>query len=100
MPEFNYGDIRRLERAGCPIMNLGKLKDNIFSALTGFVAVTANVDEDEADRLLDQHIMGGGEINDMLPDFINALQESAFFKQMVENSQKSQKKAKETVPTE
>lgn len=88
MPEFNFGDIRKLEKAGCPILNLAKLKENVFSALTGFVAVTAGVEEDEADRLLDQHIMGGGDIDTLLPDFLEALQSSPFFKKMLENSQK------------
>ena len=52
MPEFNFGDIRKLEKAGCPILNLAKLKENVFSALTGFVAVTAGVEEAEGKRLL------------------------------------------------
>lgn len=86
IPQFTFGEIRQLEEYGCPIMNLADAQNHLFGTLSAFVAVTAKVDLAEADRLLTQHVMGGGDISEPFVTFINALQDSAFFTKMVEMS--------------
>ena len=97
IPQFTFGEIRQLEEYGCPIMNLADAQNHLFGTLAAFVAVTAGVDLKEADRLLTQHVMGGGDISEPFVQFINALQESAFFTKMVEIAGTPQKTAKKTV---
>ena len=84
MPEFNYGDIRKLEEAGCSLLNFSDIKNHMFGALSAFVAITAGVDNDRADFLIGQHVEGGGDIGELFTQFITALQDSHFFNQMVE----------------
>lgn len=84
MPEFNYGDIRKLEEAGCSLLNFSDIKNHMFGALSAFVAITANVDNDQADFLIGQHVEGGGDIGELFTQYVTALQESHFFNQMVE----------------
>lgn len=86
IPQFTFGEIRQLEEYGCPIMNLADAKNHLFGTLAAFVAVTADVDLPEADRLLTQHVMGGGDIAEPFRQFIEALQASAFFMKMVETA--------------
>lgn len=97
IPQFTFGEIRQLEDYGCPIMNLADAQNHLFGALAAFVAVTAGVDMKEADRLLTQHVMGGGDISEPFITFVNALQESAFFMKMVEMAGKNPQTAKKTV---
>lgn len=97
IPQFTFGEIRQLEEYGCPIMNLADAQNHLFGTLAAFVAVTAGVDMKEADRLLTQHVMGGGDIGEPFVQFINALQESAFFMKMVEMADQKPQTAKKTV---
>ena len=96
IPQFTFGEIRQLEDYGCPIMNLADAQNHLFGTLAAFVAVTAGVDMKEADRLLTQHVMGGGDITEPFITFVNALQESAFFMKMVEMAGKNPQTAKKT----
>lgn len=96
IPQFTFGEIRQLEDYGCPIMNLADAQNHLFGTLAAFVAVTAGVDMKEADRLLTQHVMGGGDISEPFITFVNALQESAFFMKMVEMAGKNPQAAKKT----
>ena len=96
IPQFTFGEIRKLEEYGCPIMNLADAQNHLFGALAAFVAVTADVDMREADRLLTQHVMGGGDISEPFVTFVNALQDSAFFTKMVEMTGQKAQTAKKT----
>lgn len=96
IPQFTFGEIRQLEDYGCPIMNLADAQNHLFGTLAAFVAVTAGVDLKEADRLLTQHVMGGGDISEPFITFVNALQDSAFFTKMVEMTSQKAQTAKKT----
>ena len=91
IPQFTFGEIRQLEEYGCPILNLADAKNHLFGTLAAFVAVTTKTDLVEADRLLTQHVMGGGDISEPFVQFITALQESAFFTKMLEMAGAEQK---------
>lgn len=96
IPQFTFGEIRQLEEYGCPIMNIADAQNHLFGTLAAFVAVTADVDLREADRLLTQHVMGGGDIGEPFVTFVNALQDSAFFTKMVEMTSQKAQTAKKT----
>lgn len=96
VPQFTFGEIRQLEEYGCPIMNLADAQNHLFGTLAAFVAVTAGVDMKEADRLLTQHVMGGGDISEPFVTFVNALQDSAFFMKMVEMADQKTQTTKKT----
>lgn len=92
MPGWNFGDVRKLEASGFSIRELQNPEKNIFTAATAFVAVTANVSIDEADKLIEEHILSGGDIRDMLNDFFTSLSESSFFVAWTKSLSKSQNK--------
>jgi len=90
MPRFGYGDIRKIEECGCSITNFDSLDKHIFGVLNAFVAITCNVNAAEADSLLEQHIMGGGDTADLFQDFMKALYESPFVKKLMEKGQEAE----------
>lgn len=95
MPDWNFGDIRKLESSGFSIMKLKSPDQNIFSALSAFVAVAANVDTDEADALIEAHVENGGDVRALLSDFYTALGASHFFAKMLGTMTNSEASAPE-----
>lgn len=92
MPGWNFGDVRKLEASGFSIRELQNPEKNIFTAATAFVAVVANVSVEEADKLIEDHILSGGDIRDMLNDFYTSLSESSFFVAWTKTLSKTQSK--------
>ena len=58
-------------------------KRQLMLLTTAFVVVVADVDKDEAMRLIEQHVMGGGSITPITKAFMKAMDESDFFKKML-----------------
>lgn len=92
MPDWNFGDIRKLEANGFSIMHFKDPMNHYFAGVSAFVAVVAGVDTDMADELLEAHVENGGSMQDLFADFIASVQASAFFGKMMENAAKAEKK--------
>ena len=92
MPGWSFRDIRKLEASGLDMTRIQNPQQNIFSSLAAFVAVTADVDVDEADALVESHVEGGGDVRDLLSDFYASLGASPFFLKMMENMTKENPK--------
>ena len=95
-PEFTFRDIKELEAKGFSLIKFVNPEENSLSMLSALVAVTAQVDEEEADRLIEQHIYGGGNPYDLLKQLMSALAASPFFKKMLENMSKGQEKTEKS----
>mgnify|MGYP000109013828 CR=1 FL=1 len=64
VPELSFAHSRRMEQMGLPVEGLIDRK-YIFTAVSAFTAVVANCDAEQADYLVEQHIMGGGTLEDI-----------------------------------
>lgn len=58
-------------------------KQQIFLLSEAFVGMVVGCDREEAGRLCEQHIMGGGKIEDIYKAFNESVNESAFFKKLL-----------------
>lgn len=58
-------------------------KRQIFLLSAAFVGCVVGCDRDEASRLCEQHILGGGKIEDIYKAFNDAANESGFFKKLL-----------------
>ena len=92
MPSWNFRDIRRLEACGLDLMKIQNAQEHIFGSLAAFIAVTANIELEEADALIESHVENGGDIRGLLNDFFNSLGASPFFSRMLENIAKEVEK--------
>ena len=60
----------------------------------GFTCVAADCDREEAERLITQHVLGGGNIVDITNAFAEAVSESDFFQKMLGMTQDEQETPK------
>ena len=93
VPELNFAHSRRMEQMGLPVEGLIDRK-YIFTAVSAFTAVVANCDAEQADYLVEQHIMGGGTLEDIYKAYAEAVQ-SGFFKKLL-GLDKEEKKPRNT----
>ena len=75
-------------------MKLADFENYAFAALNAFTCFVAKVDEDEADRLFQQHFLGGGSFDSIFEAFGKALDESDFFNKLVEQMKKEEPEKK------
>lgn len=82
VPELTFKHFTEMEEQGFSVIDAFR-KQQIFLLAMGYVCVVTGKDRDEAERLIEQHVLGGGEIGDIYASFAEAVDRSAFFKKML-----------------
>ena len=83
VPELSFRHLPMMEKCGLSLMDMASGK-YIFTTAQVFTAIVAECSTDHADYLLEQHILGGGEIAPIFEAFHNALYNSGFFAKLLE----------------
>lgn len=83
VPELTFRHLPMMEKCGLSLMDMASGK-YIFTTAEVFTAIVVGCDTDVADHLLEQHILGGGDIGPIFEAFQTALYESHFFKALLE----------------
>lgn len=91
--QLGFKDMLHMEDMGYPISTLFQ-EQKIASMATAFTGVVVGCDKEEAENLVEQHIMGGGNIADILNAFGKAVEESGFFKKLLGNEEQKSETAK------
>lgn len=89
VPELTFKHLPQMEKCGLSVLDMASGK-YIFTVAEVFTAIVADCDTDYADHLLEQHILGGGDIMPIFEAFMEALESSGFFKKLLEKGQNSQ----------
>lgn len=91
VPELTFRHLPIMEKCGLTVFDMmtGKY---IFTTAEVFTVIVVGCDTDYADHLLEQHILGGGDIEPIYMAFVKAMNESSFFAKMLEK--------KKTTPAE
>lgn len=97
VPELNFKHSRMFEQMGLPVTGLMS-PNYFFSAVAAFIAVCANCNVEQAEYLAGQHVMGGGNLQDIYAAYANAIGESGFFKKLLAESGETPKNAKHSAP--
>ena len=87
--ELEFKDICKMERDFN--VSFANMENKTFSALNAFFAMSANISADEASRRLQDHVINGGNFEDIANALGEAMKESHFFQAMQKN-----REAKET----
>ena len=98
VPELTFKHFTVMEEQGFSVVDAFR-KQQIFLLAMGFVCVVTGEDRDEAERLIEQHVLGGGEIGDIYNSFAEAVNRSNFFKKMLGLEETSEKKPEKTAKT-
>lgn len=95
VPELNFTHSKRMEQMGLPVEGLISRK-YIFTAVSAFVAIVVPCDAEQADYLVEQHIEGGGNIEEIYEAYANAVQESRFFRKLLDVDEEKPKNTKKS----
>jgi hypothetical protein len=104
IPELGFGTVRRLEGYGISLFDVSNSPSKrIFSIYNAFACITLNIEPEQADFLLEQHLLGGGTFDGWIEEINKAVESSGFFQSMMKKSQKKvpiQKAEATPIPTE
>lgn len=100
VPELNFRHSKLMEQMGLPVEGMVSRK-YLFTAVSAFTAITVGCEPEQADHLVEQHILGGGDLEGIYKAYLTALNGSAFFKKLLQgNEQEKKAKTKSTVKSE
>lgn len=103
--ELDFKDYTKIEEQGFSILDAFRKKQLTLIAM-GFVCAVVGCDREDAERLLTQHVLGGGNIIDITNAFGKAVAESDFFQKMLgvseseETSEQTEEQMNEEAPEE
>ena len=89
VPELTFRHLAAMEEQGFSVLEAFR-KRQIFLLAMGFTCVVTGEDREESERLLEQHVMGGGDIADIYLAFGESVNRSAFFSKMLGLNQEEQ----------
>lgn len=98
VPELTFEHYTKMEEQGFSIVDAFDKNQYMLMAM-GFTCAVTGEDRAEAERLLTQHVLGGGSIKDIVKAFVDAINQSDFFMKMLgltkkEDSQEKSQKEK------
>lgn len=93
VPELTFKHFTKMEEQGFSIVDAFQKKQMLLMAM-GFTCAVTGLDRDEAEDLLEQHVLGGGNIRNIVNAFGKAINESDFFKKMLGLTEKQTENAK------
>lgn len=94
VPQLTFKHFTKMEEQGMSIGDVFNKRQTMLAAM-GFVCVVAECDRDEAEGLIEQHVLGGGNLEPIAHAFFNAVMDSDFFCKML-GIEKKPAKAKNT----
>lgn len=100
VPELTFQHSKFMEQMGLPVEGMLS-KNYLFTAVSAFTAIVAKCDPDHADHLIEQHVLGGGSLEDIYKAYATALSESGFFRKLLhldEEEKKSSAKTEQKLP--
>lgn len=98
VPDLTFRHLAMMEEQGFSVLDAFR-KKQIFLLAMGFTCAVTGEDRDEAERLLEQHVLGGGDIADIYLAFGEAVDRSAFFRKMLGLGEEEQKKTSKSQKT-
>lgn len=95
VPELTFRHSRMFEQMGLPLTGLNS-PGYFFTAVAAFIAVCVNCSVEQAEYLADQHVNGGGDLQDIYTAYVNAIGDSGFFKKLLKESKETPKTTKKS----
>lgn len=76
-PTLNFANMTKLENWG---ISLDKMADRPLGFLSAFVALALDGTQEDGAQAIDEHIKGGGTLDDLTAELNKSIEESNFFK--------------------
>ena len=95
VPELNFRHSKLMEQMGLPIEGMMSRR-YIFTIASAFTAIVAKCEPEQADHLIEQHVMGGGNLESIFEAYAQAINDSAFFKGLLHLNEQEEKNTKKS----
>ncbi len=95
VPELNFRHSKLMEQMGLPIEGMMSRR-YIFTIASAFTAIVAKCEPEQADHLIEQHVMGGGNLESIFEAYAQAINDSAFFKELLHLNEQEEKNTKKS----
>ncbi len=82
VPELTFKHFTKMEEQGFSIVDAFQKKQLMLIAM-GFTCAITGLDRTESEELIEQHVLGGGNVTNIVSAFGEAISESDFFKRML-----------------
>lgn len=100
VPQLTFKHFTQMEEQGFSIPDAFRKGQQMLICM-GFVCIVAECEREEAERLVEQHVLGGGSLGEIVNTFYKAAMESDFFRKMLGlEEEKPAKKAEVKEQTE
>lgn len=97
--EMKFGDFTHMEEQGFSITDAFAKNQYMLIAM-GFTCVATGLDRTGAEELVEQHVLGGGDVKDIVRSFYKAVAESAFFRKVLGVAEPKKKGTKAKTETD
>lgn len=87
IPEVTFGTVRELESYGVSVFDMDFQK-KFLTILNAFICISLKIQPEQADFLMEQHLLGGGDFDGWIDEINNAVETSGFFQAMEKKNQK------------
>ena len=88
---FSFNTVCDLEERG---IALQKMREKSTSTLRAYFAICSGLDDETAGIQIEQHIISGGDMSDLVQAMTDAMSESDFFQALSKNAEKARPKRK------
>lgn len=96
VPELTMSHFTKMEEQGFSVVEAFQ-KGQMMLVSMGFVCAVVGCEREEAERLITQHVLGGGKIADIINAFTKAVEESVFFQKMLKLNETTETAQEEDV---
>ena len=91
--ELDFNAVCEFDKMGISISNIGS---TVFASSRAYLALCSGHDESWAGNEIQEHVLGGGDLSEVLESFSTSLTESGFFRAISDNAKKKSETQKET----
>ena len=81
IPKVDFEAICTLEENGVYLLNMERKNPKLATMIRGLVAWIEGISNEEASQEIQEHLMNGGDLADIMSAVTQAVQSSGFFKQ-------------------
>lgn len=89
--ELDFEYLVALDKKGISVQNMAGV-----AAINCFLAYVGKMEEEQAAKEISQHIINGGKLDDIVNVYVEALNESGFFRTLMEQTEKGPKEVEQT----
>lgn len=94
---FSFMTMVNLNKAGIPLAKFGTME---LALINAYFAICADLDEEEAAKEIEAHVINGGELSDISNAMSKEMEESDFFRSISSRAQKNERENPAENPTE